>query len=130
MFRHNTGSLSLVMALAIFFASRVIRIPLTPFCMTSGTIPTRVEMTGVPQAIELHGRFALVGNIVVGFDEPESAALSLHADRLGRAVHGSFRDNVFESCRRVVREDQEKFWTEADARGNLFLRCDMVPQGN
>ncbi|MDZ7615506.1 MAG: hypothetical protein U1E05_00790 [Patescibacteria group bacterium] len=100
-----------------------------PTSILRNNIITRGGTTEVSQAIELHGRFALMGNVVVGFDEPESAALSLHPDRFGRLVRGLFHENMFERCGQVMRESQEGLWKAADTRGNLFVECGTAPAG-
>lgn len=85
--------------------------------------------TGIAQALELHGRFALKGNVMVGFDEPESVTLSLYPDPLGRVVRGLFCGNTFERCGVAVRESQEGLWAAANTRDNLFIDCGTVPEG-
>ncbi len=100
-----------------------------PTSILRNNIVTRGGTAEVPQAIELHGRFALIGNAVVGFDEPESVALSLHPDRFGQPVRGLFHENMFERCGQVMRESQEGLWKAADTRGNLFIECGTVPAG-
>ncbi|MBM4084129.1 MAG: hypothetical protein FJ272_05015, partial [Planctomycetes bacterium] len=47
-------------------------------------VVTRGEAAGVKAAIEVRGRFHLIGNHISGFDEKDCAALALFADPFGR----------------------------------------------
>ena len=77
---------------------------------------------GVKAAIELRGMFKLIGNHVSGFDEKDSAALSLLADPFGRTARSTFRDNIFQGCARVVPELQRGLWDEASDRANVTTK--------
>jgi len=100
-----------------------------PSSVVRANLVTRGGTADVEQAVELHGRFALVGNHLVGFDEEGSAALGLFPDPLGRTVRGLVHDNVFERCAHVVRESQQGLWDATSARGNLFIDCGTTPPG-
>ncbi len=100
----------------------------SPTSIVRNNIITRGGTAEVRQAIEWRGRFTLIGNLVVGFDEPESAALSLHADRLGQDVHVPFHNNVFERCKQIVHKGQEERWGNADLRDNRFMDCETIPE--
>jgi hypothetical protein len=91
---------------------------------------TRGSTADVKQALELHGRFALIGNHVVGFDEEGSAALRLFLDPLGRTVHGLVHDNIFERCAHVVSESQKGLWDATSASDNVFIDCSTTPARN
>jgi len=58
----------------------------------------RGAATGALRAVLVAGRYTLTGNRIVGFDEPDAAALSLPADRLGNVPANLYRDNTFERC--------------------------------
>lgn len=84
---------------------------------------TRGNVAGVKAAIEVGGRFKLIGNHVVGFDESEATALSLAADPLGRTARNVYCRNVFEHCSRIVPEDQKALWDGAKPEGNVYIEC-------
>ncbi|NCP34383.1 MAG: hypothetical protein AUJ96_25410 [Armatimonadetes bacterium CG2_30_66_41] len=100
-----------------------------PTSVLRNNLVTRTSTVGVKQAVELHGRFSLLGNHLVGFDEDGCAALSLYPDPLGRPVPGRVRDNLFERCAQIVRESQQGLWEAYSATGNEFLECGAVPEG-
>ncbi|MBM4049876.1 MAG: right-handed parallel beta-helix repeat-containing protein, partial [Planctomycetes bacterium] len=85
-------------------------------------VVTRSEATGVKSAIEVRGRFNLIGNHVSGFDESGCSALTLHPDRFGKPMESVYRDNVFERCANVVNESVKGLW-EASNQGNTTIRC-------
>ena len=85
----------------------------SPTSLLRNNLVSRGEATGVAAAIEVRGCFSLVGNHVFGFDEQDSAALSLVADPLGRVRRSVYRQNLFEKCARTVREDQPGLWPAA-----------------
>ncbi|MBN1394554.1 MAG: right-handed parallel beta-helix repeat-containing protein [Pirellulales bacterium] len=91
---------------------------------------TRGDETGVEQAVEICGRWNLIGNRFFGFNEQGRAALSLHPDRQGNPPRNLYLNNVFERCRRVVRESQAGLWRAAVTKGNIFLDCGDVPPQN
>jgi hypothetical protein len=82
---------------------------------------SRGEATAVPQAVLVAGRFSLIGNSISGFDEPDSAALSLQPDRLGNAPANVLRDNTVQGCTRILAPGSEKQWEAALKDGNLSL---------
>ncbi len=88
-----------------------------------GNVIARGNVAGVKAAIEVGGRFNLIGNHVVGFDEPEATALSLAADPLGRTPHNLYCRNIFEHCARIVPEDQKVLWDGAKPEGNVYIEC-------
>lgn len=98
-----------------------------PTSVFRDNVLTRDATAGVEQGIEVRGRFQLLGNCIVGFDEPGCAALSLNPDPSGNAVRCLIRRNVFERCTLPVRESQEGLWAAATARGNDFIDCGTAP---
>lgn len=89
--------------------------------LVKGNMITRGDVTGVQAAIDVRGRFQLIGNCVTGFDEPDSAALRLMADPLGRTAANRYRDNVFQRCTAIVPEDQKALWEATRPEGNVCL---------
>ena len=79
---------------------------------------SRGETTGVKQAIEVRGRFNLIGNQIHGFDEPDSAALGLYPDRFGKQLRNSYRSNSFDGCTRVFADAEKELWDAADTGEN------------
>jgi len=88
---------------------------------------SRGEAEGVKEAIRLAGRFALSGNLVTGFDEPGSAALTLAPDPAGRCARNIIQRNIFQSCSKVIGEAREGLWQGCLTADNLFLDCQAVP---
>ena len=66
--------------------------------LLGNNIISRGAVTGVQAAIEIRGRFRLVGNQLSGFDEKDSQALRRLADPLGRMPKVDCRDNLFDQC--------------------------------
>lgn len=83
-------------------------------------VVTRGEATGVKAAVTVSGMFQLIGNHVSGFDEKESAALSLTSDPLGRTARNVYRDNVFQRCTSIVPQTQRSLWDAAKPEGNVL----------
>jgi hypothetical protein len=83
-------------------------------------IVTRGGAPGVKAAIEVHGRFGLIGNHICGFDEKDSSAFSLFGNLLGRAGQGLYRENIFERCTNIVAESQKGLWDAASREGNII----------
>ena len=92
-----------------------------------GNTISRGLTTGVPQAVLVAGRFNLIGNHIVGFDEPDGAALLLQPDRLGTVPPNLYRDNVFERCTRVLTAGSEALWEGAMTAGNQYVACPAPP---
>ena len=69
-----------------------------------------------------------MGNQVFGFDEPDSAALVLNADRFGEACLTVIRGNTFQNCARVVKENRPGTWAASHAQGNLYIDCGDTPK--
>lgn len=91
---------------------------------------TRGDTSGVKQAVEVRGRFNLIGNHFSGFDEKDSSALSLYPDRLGQKPRNEYRDNVFERCASVLTESQKGLWETLSATVNSFTDCGTVPKAD
>ena len=72
---------------------------------------------GVKAAIDVRGSFKLIGNHVSGFDEKDSAALSLAADPLGRTARSVYRANVFQGCAQSGAGNPEGVVGRREARG-------------
>ena len=91
-------------------------------------IITRGQATGVKEAVVVSGRFKLIGNHLVGFDEPGSVALVLHADPLGRVRPSVYTGNIFERCSRAVQESAKGLWQKSVTDGNTFIECGAAPK--
>jgi hypothetical protein len=74
--------------------------------LLKGNLIERGEATGVAAAVEVLGRFNLIGNHFSGFDEKGSAAVRRVADPQGRVTSGVCRENVFDRCTQEAREGQ------------------------
>ncbi|NUQ62667.1 MAG: hypothetical protein HUU20_09270 [Pirellulales bacterium] len=98
-----------------------------PSSIVRANIVTRGGTPDVKQAIEMRGRFDLIGNHVAGFDEAGSAALRLFPDPLSRTAGGLVADNVFQSCAQVVSESQEGLWQAIHAKENVYIECGSTP---
>ncbi|MFA7173063.1 MAG: hypothetical protein WC340_06565 [Kiritimatiellia bacterium] len=84
-------------------------------------IITRGEAAGVKAAIEISGRFTLLGNHVSGFNEPGSTALLLTDDPTGRTRLSRYCGNRFERCAGIVPENQKSLWDAAKPEGNVLI---------
>jgi hypothetical protein len=84
---------------------------------------TRGAASGVASGVEVHGRFDLVGNHLLNFDEPGAAGLYLCPDKLGNAPASLVRDNIIERCRVAHRESGPGLWAATVRQGNQFLAC-------
>lgn len=89
---------------------------------------TRGDTTGVGKAIVMGGRLNLIGNHFSGFDEPNSAVLSLLPDRFGKPSHNLVRDNSFENCNNAAGESEKGLWQACAAEGNQFVNCVTAPK--
>ena len=89
---------------------------------------SRDGAAGVKAAVEVHGAFKLMGNHIIGFDEPGSAALALHPDPLGRVCSNLYRRNTFERCAAVVAETQKGLWDACNHEGNQIIDCGNEPK--
>ena len=67
--------------------------------------------------------FTLLGDQISGFDEPQSAALTLVADPLGRTVRSTYRNNLFHRCTTLVPKAQQPLWDAARPEGNVCTEC-------
>lgn len=81
-------------------------------------IVSRDGVAGVTEAVAVKGRFALLGNLVSGFSEPNSVGLALYLDRLGQPPANVYRGNTFANCTKAVGEEQKGLWDEGLARGS------------
>ena len=88
---------------------------------------SRGGATGVMQAIELRGRFGVIGNTFSDFDEPGASVLSLYPDTLGSAIRNGIAGNTFENCTRVVAESRKGLWNAAYVSGNIYRDCRELP---
>jgi hypothetical protein len=90
-------------------------------------IISRGEAQGVQQAVVVSGRFQFTGTHISGFDEKDSAALTLNPDGLGRPCPSVYRDNVFQGCTAVLRENGKGLWESSTTEGNVFIDCAHSP---
>lgn len=95
--------------------------------LVKNNIVARGETTDVKVAVELRGRFDLVGNQISGFDEEDAAALALWPDRFGKPCGNLYRGNVIQRCFRAVAENAPGLWAASTAEGNEFIDCGGVP---
>jgi hypothetical protein len=98
----------------------------SPTSLLKDNLISRGTVRGVKQAVQLRGRFAVVGNQISGFDEPDSAALGLYPDRLGKPLDILVRGNIFQHCTFVAAERQPELWNAAHVVDNEFLSCEHV----
>ncbi len=86
---------------------------------------------GVRQALDIRGRFNVIGNLFSDFDETGSVVLALHPDRLGKALPNVIGDNIFENCSGPVAESQKGLWDACSVSGNVFAgrRGGVAPSG-
>ncbi|MBM4087720.1 MAG: hypothetical protein FJ272_23265 [Planctomycetes bacterium] len=82
---------------------------------------TRGDAAGVKAAIEVRGRFHLIGNHISGFDEKDCAALALFADPFGRVGQSLYRANILERCAVPVTESQKGLWDAAKGQENTII---------
>ena len=90
-------------------------------------IITRGTAKDVKQAIQVAGRFNLIGNHICGFDEKDSAALTLSPDPAGRKYRNLVLRNIFERCSTVVKEAGKGLWDGTMKSDNVFISCGDVP---
>ncbi len=95
--------------------------------LVKDNIVTRGETTDARVAVELRGRFDLVGNHISGFDEKDATALALWPDRFGKPCGNLYRGNVIQRCFRAVAENAPGLWAASTAEGNEFIACGGVP---
>jgi hypothetical protein len=89
---------------------------------------TRGATSGVTQAVQVRGRFQVIGNQFSGFDEAGSAVLGLHADPFRDTGRSLFQRNVFTRCTQVVAESRAGLWDAVGSTDNLFSDCGAVPK--
>ena len=89
---------------------------------------TRGMAKDVEHAVQVAGRFNLIGNLIFGFDEPGSAALMLSPDPAGRDYRNLVSRNIFERCSTVVKETEEGLWDGALKSGNIVVHGGAVPK--
>ena len=90
-------------------------------------IITRGTAKDVKQAVQVSGRFNLIGNHICGFDEKDSAALTLSPYPAGRTYRNLVLRNIFERCSTVVKEAGKGLWDGTMKSGNVFINCGDVP---
>jgi len=91
-----------------------------PTAVIADNLLSRGEATGVKTAAEVRGLFKIADNQFVGFDEPDSVALMLHPDPLGRTARFVCRDNVFDQCTTPLGEGAKGVWDSVIKGGNVF----------
>ncbi|MEO6809003.1 MAG: right-handed parallel beta-helix repeat-containing protein [Isosphaeraceae bacterium] len=88
----------------------------------------RGATTGVKAAVEIRGRFNLIGNQFNGFDEKEAATLSIWPDRFDKPSRSMYRNNILEQCSNAVAESAPGLWAAAITKDNEFIDCEGVPE--
>ena len=91
-----------------------------PTAVFTDNLLARGEVKDVKLGAEIRGLFKIADNQFAGFDEPESVALMLHPDPLGRKSRLICRDNVFDQCTTPIGEGAEGVWKAAIKGGNVF----------
>jgi hypothetical protein len=66
---------------------------------------SRGEATGVSAAVDIRGRFRIVGNQISGFDEKDAQAVVYRRDPWGQIPRLECRDNVIDRCTKAISED-------------------------
>lgn len=89
-------------------------------------IISRGGAVGVQQALQLRGRFNVIGNTFSDFDEPGSVVLALYPDRFGKALPNIISGNIIEHCAHDLSESQEGLWKACRVSGNSFTGSDGV----
>jgi hypothetical protein len=89
-------------------------------------IISRGGATGVQQALQLRGRFNVIGNTFSDFDEPGSVVLGLYPDRFGKALPNIISGNIIEHCAHDLSESKEGLWRACRVSGNMFPESDGV----
>ncbi len=95
--------------------------------LVKNNLVARGETTDVKAALELRGRFCLIGNHLSGFDEQDAAALALWPDRFGKPSRSVYRSNVIERCFQAVAENAPGLWAASTAENNEFIECGSAP---
>jgi len=95
----------------------------SPTSIVRANTVTRGEAAGVRAAVEIAGRFCLIGNQVNGFDEKDSAGLLLTHDRFGKPLANVCRGNIVQGCSVGVREAAAGLWDACLKEGNEFRQC-------
>jgi len=91
-----------------------------PTAVFADNLLSRGETAGVKVAVEIRGRLKIADNVFAGFDEPESVALLLHPDPLGRSSPFLCRNNLFDRCTTPIGESVEGILPAGMREGNVF----------
>ena len=76
-----------------------------PTALFADNLLSRGHTDSVKVAVEIHGLFTIADNQFAGFDEPDSVALRLHPDPLGRPSRPICRDNTFDQCTTSIQDE-------------------------
>jgi hypothetical protein len=95
--------------------------------LVKDNLVSRGEVAGVERAVLVRGRFDLVDNHFLGFDEPGCAVLELGPGRFGKPPANLYRGNVFERCTAALAEGGEPCWNAAHVDGNVYRACGRAP---
>lgn len=77
----------------------------------------------VPVAIELHGSFQLLENLIVDFDEDKAIAIALYPDALGKPCKSQIFGNIIENCNTTVNESKPGLWKNCMVKDNQTFGC-------
>ena len=100
----------------------------SPTAQFSDNVITRDGAAGVKDALAVRGRFNILRNHVVDFDEPDSVAFGLYPDRLGNPLPNIYQANTLRGCANVIAQGAEELWAAAVRDGNTFAGCGSVPR--
>ena len=89
----------------------------------SDNLITRGNTAKVPLAMEVHGRFQIIDNRLLDFDEKGSTALALYPDEIGRVEKSQYQGNIFENCYEVVTEKKPGMWKHSLTKDNQTIGC-------
>jgi hypothetical protein len=92
-------------------------------CLLRGNLITRGNTSNVPVAVEVHGRFQFLDNLISGFNEEKSVAMVLYPDVIGRFCKSQYRGNIFENCNGVITESGPGLIKASIVKDNKAIDC-------
>lgn len=78
-----------------------------PTSIFTDNLLSRGETTGIKVAVEIRGLLKITDNQFSGFDEPDSVALLLHTDPLGRPSRLDGRSNAFDQSATPIQDKSQ-----------------------
>jgi hypothetical protein len=92
-------------------------------CLLRGNLITRGNTSNVPVAVEVHGRFQFLDNLISGFNEEKSVAMVLYPDVIGRFCKSQYTGNIFENCNGVITESGPGLIKASIVKDNKAIDC-------